>query len=239
MSDGRSSGSPRDALASTGSYDYAALAPEYVVDGDAIRPEWSGGRRPSYLPAGFPLLAIDLVNLVAGPGPISLEMFLPRAEEFTTTWGVIDAPLGERKPATEGSVQDLWITARLASVVMDVIQTGVSEVVEDHFVEAQQMINDVMFREASFVLGGTITGRKRTFQWTYRFRTLRAVAFWHLGNYAIGEHRVGRCLECGKRFERTDGRQKFCPPLYYDGYGRRQSPCSLRRRQRKHRTGKE
>ena len=176
---------------------------------------------------------------MSGSDPITLDQFVPRAKEFSENWGLLTAPLDERTPDVVGSVQDLWITARLASIVLGVVEVGVSAVKEDQFLDAQQMVNDVMMREAFVSLGGQIVGRSRSFQWTYRFQTLRAVAFWHLGNLTIGEDRVGRCLYCGKRFERTHGSQNFCPPLHHDGFGRRQSPCGLKHRQRKIRASKK
>jgi hypothetical protein len=224
--------SPEDAMDTAGSFDPAAIAREYEIDGDVIRPMQKRGWWPLYLPAGYRHLAIDLVNLVSEPVPVNVEDFVPRAKEFSENWGLMGAPLGERRPRTEGTVHDLWMTARFASAVMSVVEKGTSEVEETQFLEAQEYVNSVVMEEASFALGGAITNRSRSFQWTYRFRTLRAVAFWHLGNYAIGEDRVGRCLECGKKFERSDRRQKFCPPLYHDGYGRRQSQCGLKHRQR-------
>lgn len=232
ISGGKRTASPVDAMDTAGSFDSAAIAREYEIDGDVIRPTQKKGWWPLYIPAGYPHLAIDLVNLVSEPVPIKVEDFAPRAKEFSENWGLMSAPSGVRRPNTEGSVHDLWLTARFASVVMTVVEKGISEVEEKQFIDAQEFVNRVVMQEASFALGGQMTRRSRSFQWTYRFQTLRAVAFWHLGNYAIGEDRVGRCLECGKRFERTDRRQNYCPPLYHDGIGRRQSQCGLRHRQR-------
>lgn len=65
----------------------------------------------------------------------------------------------------------------------------------------------------------------------FRWRCLLDVINWHIAYFATGERRLGRCEECGSYFDRTDARQRFCPP---EGESQ-QSRCGARNRARRNR----
>jgi hypothetical protein len=78
---------------------------------------------------------------------------------------------------------------------------------------------------------GGVTRRVRA------FRSLVDVAYWHLARLAASSQ-LAECDECGALFERTDGRQRFCPPPHWldpDGHkkGPKESLCAKRARMRR------
>jgi hypothetical protein len=72
-----------------------------------------------------------------------------------------------------------------------------------------------------------------------RWRCLLDVIHWHLASYAVGLRTLKRCEECGRHFEKTHGKQRYCPPEHTDGFSRAQSNCSGRRRARRFREKKK
>jgi hypothetical protein len=71
-----------------------------------------------------------------------------------------------------------------------------------------------------------------------RWRALIDVIYWHLALNATGDRGWGRCPECGSFFEKTDPRQRFCPPPQKIIQTRTQSLCGLKFRARRSRERK-
>ena len=69
---------------------------------------------------------------------------------------------------------------------------------------------------------------------TFHFDSLITVIYGHLADMAVGQRRYVVCEGCGKFFEQTHGRQKFCPSPTGGG----ESLCAQQARQRRHRVRK-
>ena len=55
--------------------------------------------------------------------------------------------------------------------------------------------------------------RKPSFELVFTYHSLLGALYLHLIEMVGGRHTdIGRCEECGRMFERTDRRQRFCPP---------------------------
>ena len=79
-------------------------------------------------------------------------------------------------------------------------------------------------------------------EFSFRHTALVECAYWRLAMLLSTKGVVAQCVGCGGFFERTDKRQKFCPPTEQEvneaRYGRRkrpQSKCGLRDRTKRHR----
>ena len=162
-----------------------------------------------------------------------------RALAFVRQWGYLDSPLlytpVSKMSPEKHSIDNLITASETIGTILALIKNGELD-------QAMARINAVV--------GGRRAGislvRRQAHQgeepppleWAHRFRTLKAVVYWHLGNIAVSKKGVGRCKECARYFAITDRRMLFCPPSYKErefatGRGiRSESKCSLRYRQR-------
>ena len=217
------------------------VADSYYIDGDYVRvSQRDPDRMRLYYPMAHPELPFELADLanqadlaaIEDDGEYGREMD-NRILVFVSKWGLlstrIDPSFG---PIPEEVDRDLIYHIGLhASDVAGMLWMLVHKDLDGARLQLNKRLR--VFNPVVVPVYDSPRSDPVALKLGWGFRTLADAIYWHVASYATGERQLGRCLECGRFFHKTDGRQRFCPHDGFDGIGRRQSRCGLRYRAKK------